>query len=113
MAAPFEEITGLDRLVHEPARLAILSALSACRQCDFLFLQTLIGLTKGNLSLHLKKLEEAGLVQREKSFKGAIPHTTIRLTPAGRASITRYWSRLAHLRKAASRWRLVPSPAVD
>lgn len=113
MSAPFEELTTLDRLVHEPARLAILTALSACRQCDFLFLQNLIGLTKGNVSLHLTKLEDAGLVQREKTFRGAMPHTTIHLTPAGRAAITAYWKRLARLRKETSRWRMVPRARTD
>ena len=52
-----------DRLVHEPARLAILTALSACQKADFLLLLTITGLTKGNLSSHLTKLEEAGLAQ--------------------------------------------------
>ncbi|HEY3056658.1 MAG TPA: transcriptional regulator, partial [Thermoanaerobaculia bacterium] len=59
---PFERLAGLDRLVHEPARLSILTALSACKSADFLFLQRLTGLSKGNLSSHLSKLEEGGLV---------------------------------------------------
>ena len=57
MPAPFEHIAELDRLIHEPARLAILTALRACRTADFLFLQRLTGLSNGNLSSHLAKLE--------------------------------------------------------
>ena len=68
MPAPFEEMSTLDRVVHEPARLAILTALAACRSADFLFLQSLTGLTKGNLSGHLAKLERAGLVGVEPTF---------------------------------------------
>jgi len=63
MPEPFQELAGLDRLVHEPARLAILTSLGACSSADFLFLQRLTGLSKGNLSSHLAKLEEAGLAE--------------------------------------------------
>jgi DNA-binding transcriptional ArsR family regulator len=104
MPAPFEEMSSLDRVVHEPARLAILTALSGCRAADFTFLQSLTGLTKGNLSTHLAKLEQTGLVEIEKTFKGKVPHTLVRLTPTGRDSIQRHWQRLEDLRKAATRW---------
>jgi DNA-binding transcriptional ArsR family regulator len=105
MPAPFEELSALDRLIHEPARLAILTALAACRTADFLFLQSLTGLTKGNLSNHLGKLEVAGLVAIEKTFKGKVPHTCIRLTPTGRDGIKRHWRHLEELRDTARRWR--------
>jgi DNA-binding MarR family transcriptional regulator len=101
---PFEEMTSLDRLVHEPSRLAILTALSACRAADFLYLQTLTGLTKGNLSGHLGKLEAGGLVTITKSFKGKMPNTNIAITPAGRDAVRQHWKRLDQLRRAASRW---------
>jgi len=104
MPAPFEEMSTLDRVVHEPARLAILTALAACRSADFLFLQSLTGLTKGNLSGHLAKLERAGLVDIEKSFKEKLPHTSIRLTTAGREGIRRHWKRLEDLHEAARSW---------
>jgi len=68
VSSPFEEITNLDRLVHEPARLAILTALDACRHADFMYLQSLTGLAKGNLSQHLAKLEAAGPVVAEARF---------------------------------------------
>jgi DNA-binding transcriptional ArsR family regulator len=68
MTTPFEQIAGLDRVIHEPGRLAILAALSACERADFLFLLGITGLTKGNLSSHLARLEEAGLVEIEKRW---------------------------------------------
>jgi len=105
MPAPFEEIAELDRLVHEPARLSILTALSACRNADFLFLQRLTGLTKGNLSAHLTKLEEAELVSIDKGYAGKVPTTHIALTRSGRAAIDRHWKRLEKLRSAALEWQ--------
>ena len=105
MAQVVEELATLDRLVHEPARLAILTALSACSSADFLFLQRLTGLTKGNLSSHLSKLEEAGLVQIDKQFVGKTPNTLLRLTDTGRAAIERHWRQLEELRINAQAWR--------
>jgi DNA-binding transcriptional ArsR family regulator len=104
VAEVFEEIAELDRLIHEPARLAIMTALSACSSADFLFLQRLTGLTKGNLSSHLSKLEAAGLVQIEKQFVGKVPNTMVRLTRSGRAAIERHWQQLDTLRKNAQDW---------
>jgi DNA-binding transcriptional ArsR family regulator len=70
MAEDLRSVTELDRLIHEPARLLILTILSTVASADFLFLQRETGLTKGNLSAHLSKLEEAGYVKIEKTFKG-------------------------------------------
>lgn len=105
MTQVFEELAGLDRLVHEPARLAILTALSVCENGDFLFLQRLTGLTTGNLSSHLARLEGAGLVAIEKQFVGKKPHTRVRLTAAGREAIERHWQQLDRLRQDAREWR--------
>ncbi len=105
MAEPFEELAGLDRLIHEPARLAILTALSASADADFLFLQRLTGLTKGNLSSHLSKLESAGLVKIDKQFVGKTPNTTVSLTKKGRVAIDEHWQQLEKLRKSARSWR--------
>ena len=102
---PFEQLAGLDRLVHEPARLSILTALSACKSADFLFLQRLTGLSKGNLSSHLSKLEEGGLVNIEKSFEGKIPKTTASMTPAGRKQLEHHWNDLERIRKQATKWK--------
>ena len=103
--APFEGLATLDRLVHEPARLSILTALSACKSADFLFLQRLTGLSKGNLSAHLSKLEEGGLVAIEKAFEGKIPKTTISMTSEGRKQLESHWNDLERMRKEATRWK--------
>ncbi len=103
-ATPFEQIASLDRRIHDPARLAILTALSACERADFLFLQRITGLTKGNLSSHLSKLEEAGLVEIEKRFVGKKTQTLVRLSDAGRQSIEGYWRDMEELRESAVRW---------
>jgi DNA-binding transcriptional ArsR family regulator len=100
----FEELAGLTRLVHEPARLAILSALAACQEANFLFLQRLTGLSKGNLSSHLAKLEQGGLVQIDKHFVGKTPSTAVRLTDPGRAALEQHWQQLERLRSAAQQW---------
>lgn len=93
---PYQELAQLNKLVHEPARLSILTALSACTMAEFLFLQDLTGLTKGNLSSHLAKLEDAGLVAIDKHFvRRKIPQTTIRITAEGRAAVERHWKQLA------------------
>ena len=83
-------VTELDRLIHEPARLLIVTILSTVASADFLFLQRETGLTKGNLSAHLSKLEEAGYVKIEKTFKGKLPLTVCSLTPAGQKALTLY-----------------------
>jgi DNA-binding transcriptional ArsR family regulator len=105
MAEPFEELAGLDRLIHEPARLAIMTALSASNGADFLFLQSLTGLTKGNLSSHLSKLEKAELVEIDKQFIGKTPNTFVSLTKKGRAAIDDHWRRLEKLRESARGWQ--------
>ena len=102
---PFEELAELDRLIHEPARLSILTALSACKSADFLFLQRLTGLSKGNLSAHLSKLETGELVEIAKTFSGKIPRTTVKLTRSGRSQLERHWNELDRLRFAARDWQ--------
>jgi len=113
MPEPFQELAGLDRLVHEPARLAILTSLGACSSADFLFLQRLTGLSKGNLSSHLAKLEEAGLVVVTKRFVGRKPTTTVALADAGRSAVERHWQELERLRGQALAWRADDQPADD
>jgi len=78
----------VDRLVHEPARLLILSQLFVIDACDFLFMQTQTGLTKGNLSSHLAKLEDAGYVEIVKEFQDKRPRTLLRLTASGREAFS-------------------------
>jgi DNA-binding transcriptional ArsR family regulator len=104
-STPFEAIAELDRLVHEPARLAVLTALSACESADFVFLQRITALSKGNLGAHLSKLEQAGLVTMAKEFVDRVPRTTVTLTDDGRDRIDSYWRELERLRRTARRWR--------
>ena len=101
----FEHIARLDKLIHEPARLAILTALSACKRADFLYLQRLTGLTKGNLSSHLSKLEEHKLVHVQKMFEGKKPVTFLRLTALGTEVIEKHWRALDTLRNGAQVWK--------
>lgn len=86
----------VDRLVHEPARLLILSQLYVIDACDFLFMQKQTGLTKGNLSSHLAKLEDAGYVEIVKEFEGKRPQTLLRLTPSGREAFSTHVASLRH-----------------
>ncbi|PRX51023.1 ArsR family transcriptional regulator [Prauserella shujinwangii] len=104
MTGPFEELAGLDKLIHEPARLAITTALNSCAEADFLFLQRLTGLSKGNLSAHLSKLEAAGIVAIDKRFRGKRPETWIRLTGEGARALAAHWERLGALRERANTW---------
>ena len=83
-------IADIDRLIHEPARLMVLALLYVVESADFLFLMRQTGLTWGNLSSHLSKLEEAGYVDVEKEFKGKKPHTMLHLTDKGRAAFRDY-----------------------
>ena len=80
----------LDRLVHEPARHLILTLLEAVEGADFVFLLRQSGLTRGNLSAHLAKLEAAGYVAVEKSFVAKVPRTLLAMTPKGRKALQRY-----------------------
>jgi DNA-binding transcriptional ArsR family regulator len=101
---PFGRLAELNKLIHEPARLSILTALSSCGEADFTFLRRLTGLTKGNLSSHLSRLEEAGLVDVEKQFEDKTPVTTARLSEQGRRTIAQYWDELQALREKADQW---------
>ena len=95
-------MTELDRVIHEPARLRIAMILSGVDMADFNFLLNTLGLSKGNLSSHIDKLEGAGYVEVHKSFNGRIPHTAYRLTGAGRGALADYWATLDHIRAGSS-----------
>lgn len=90
MTDDLRRVTELDRLIHEPARLLIVTILSSVESADFLFLQRETGLTKGNLSAHLSKLEDAGYVEIQKTFKGKLPLTVCKLTVAGTNAVAQY-----------------------
>ncbi len=87
----------LDRMVHEPARLAILTVLASAEEVAFLFLQKVTGLSKGNLSSHTQKLEAAGYLETAKAFQGRIPSTTFRITEEGRTALQAYHRQLRAL----------------
>jgi DNA-binding MarR family transcriptional regulator len=80
----------IDRVVHEPARLKILAYLSVVKSADFVFLLSRTGLTYGNLSSHMTKLEEAGYIEVDKQIKDKRPHTMLSLTKEGRAAFEDY-----------------------
>lgn len=87
-----------ERLIHEPARLRILTLLSGVDVVDFSFLQSTLGLTKGNLSSHMDKLEKADYVKVNKSFNGRVPHTEYCLTQDGQDALNKYWQDMDAIR---------------
>jgi DNA-binding MarR family transcriptional regulator len=87
----------VDRLIHEPARLAVMATLYVVDSADFIFLMNQTGLTWGNLSAHLSKLEQAGYLMVEKTFKGKRPNTMLRLTSNGRETFRNYARRMRQL----------------
>ena len=89
----------IDRIIHEPARLAILTVLSSCREADFLFLQNATGLSKGNLSVQLTKLEEAGFIRIRKEIVAKKTRTTALLSARGFREIALYWKMMEKLRQ--------------
>jgi len=79
-----------DRVIHEPARLKIMSVLAVVESADFVYLQRETGLTGGNLSVQLTRLEDAGYLRIDKSFVGKVPRTLASMTPEGRAAFATY-----------------------
>jgi DNA-binding HxlR family transcriptional regulator len=90
MARDLRHVVGIDRVLHEPARLLLAALLYPVDGADFLFLLHESGLTRGNLSSHLTKLEEAGYVVVAKGYQGKVPHTDYRLTDDGRTAFRAY-----------------------
>lgn len=87
-------LTGVDRLIHEPSRSVIMAVLSAVKSADFLYLQRETGLTKGNLTVHLSKLEAAGYITIEKTYRGKLPLTLCSLTIPGKQAFDEYRQQL-------------------
>ena len=87
MTTPFEDLANLDKLIHEPARLALLTALSACESADF-----------------LTKLEEAGLVNIQKQFVAKKPSTQLKITKKGLTAIQHHWEQLNAIKQSADAW---------
>ncbi len=90
MTPELQQLATLDRVIHEPARLMVMTVLYAVPEADFLYLQRECGLTHGNLSSHLARLEETGYVLSEKTFKGKYPLTICRLSRKGREAFESY-----------------------
>ena len=90
MSAKIQRLAEVDRLIHEPGRLMIVAVLDSVDEADFQYLHLTTGLTKGNLSVHLSKLEEAGYVTISKTFRGKYPLTVCRLTDTGAQKLAEY-----------------------
>ncbi len=88
----------LDRVIHEPVRLRIMAMLGGVDTADFKFMVSTLGLSKGNLSSHVEKLETAGYVKVMKSFNGKITCTEYALTPRGRKALDLHWKALDNIR---------------
>ena len=97
IAAP---VPDLDRIIHERVRLGIVSALAVNDSLSFNDLKRLLQTTDGNISVHARKLEEAGYLQTTKSFQGRMPKTEYKLTPAGRKALEKYLNHMEALIQA-------------
>ncbi len=89
-----QPLTEIDKLIHEPARLMILATLHVVESADFLFVERQTGLTRGNLSSHMSKLENAGYIDITKEFVEKIPRTLLRITDEGRKALLDYTTKM-------------------
>lgn len=94
MTPDLKDLGDLNRLIHEPARMVIMSILYSVEETDFMYLLNETGLTRGNLSSHLTKLEEAGYIQVTKTFRGKIPLTLCQITQSGKTDFELYRNQL-------------------
>jgi DNA-binding transcriptional ArsR family regulator len=90
MNEDWRTITDVDKLIHEPSRLMIMTILSSVEKADFVYLQRETGLTRGNLSVHLTKLGEAGYIEIQKTFNGKVPQTVCQITKTGKDAFIKY-----------------------
>jgi DNA-binding transcriptional ArsR family regulator len=97
------DLIEVDRIIHEPARAAILAVLMGVESADFKFLLEMTQLTKGNLSVHAKKLQEADYINIEKSFQDNYPHTEYRLKKKGKTAFQAYIKKLKWLTEAVEK----------
>jgi DNA-binding MarR family transcriptional regulator len=103
VATDIQEVGGIDRLIHEPARLMVIALLASVEEADFKYLQQATGLTKGNLSIHLSKLEEAGYIRISKGFRGKFPLTLCSITDEGRRGFESYRKTMLRFYATASK----------
>jgi DNA-binding transcriptional ArsR family regulator len=102
MNEDWKSITDVDKLIHEPSRLMILTILNSVEKADFVYLQRETGLTRGNLSVHLTKLGEAGYIDIQKTFNGKIPQTICQITNIGSKAFQLYTEYLKKIVAAIS-----------
>ncbi|MBN1257123.1 MAG: transcriptional regulator [Planctomycetes bacterium] len=91
----------IDKVIHEPARLRIMMILQGVEEADFNFLLNTLGLTRGNLSRHMDKLESAGYIKIKKSFNGKLPYTSYQIMKKGLGALEQYWQNLDQVRKGS------------
>lgn len=103
-------LEGLDRLIHEPARLSIMSRLYMVEEADWLYLHRETSLSFGNMASHLMRLEAAGYIESEKMFIDRKPHTVVRATPEGRRAFEAYRARIVEVLESGQRTREAPRP---
>ena len=111
-SSPADEAIILDEIIHQPTRLRIMTLLVSVPQSDHLaygFIQQTLGLTGGNLTIHLRKLEAAGYLAITKEFQGSKPRTWVQATPTGRQAFAKY---LSNLQKTLG-LRMSPADAAD
>jgi DNA-binding HxlR family transcriptional regulator len=101
MTGAYHTLSDLDRVIHEPSRLLLVALLSSIESADFLFLLKESSLTKGNLTVHLSRLEEAGYIQVQKTIRGKFPHTEYQLTQQGRTAFDQYRKNLGWIFEGA------------
>ena len=89
----------IDKIIHEPARLRIMMILSGLDKADFNFIVSTLEMTRGNLSSHMDRLEQAGYIKILKSFNGKMPQTNYRLTKIGVKALSKYWATLDEIKK--------------
>jgi len=100
MDEELKSLTDVDRLIHEPSRLMILTILISVEKADFVYIQHETGLTRGNLSVHLTKLSEAGYIEIQKMFNGKVPQTVCQITDTGKLAFLKYTD---YLRKVVNK----------
>jgi len=105
IAAPERHTRQLDRLIHDRVRLGIVSALAASRGLSFTDLKSSLETTDGNLSVHARKLEDAGYISCTKGFDGRTPRTEYKLTPVGRRAFEKYLEHMGALIEASRKAR--------
>ena len=91
----------IDKIIHEPARLRIMMILEGLEQADFTFLATTLNLTRGNLNRHIEKLESAGYLKVERSFKGKVRNTSYQITREGSKALAQYWEDIDAIRQSS------------